>query len=135
MIVKCMSKEIMDGKIKVSLSTPYEREMVTRGDVTIAGTYEETKHIIVGREYEVVLNEVTKEEEFESNKTVLIKGKKISTNYECELRIAAEFDGFIALFRIPNKPEVQPILLNINKNDFEELATIKQYFKYTELPF
>lgn len=60
MIVTCNKKEIMDGKIKVYLVTPYERDMETRGDVTIAGTEEETKHIIVGREYEVVLNEVVK---------------------------------------------------------------------------
>ena len=134
MIVKCMSKEIMDSKIKVSLSTPYEREMVTRGDVTIAGTYEETKHIIVGREYEVVLNEVVKEE-VEEYKTVLIKDKKISTNYECELRPAAIFDGFNAFFTIPNESGIPPIVVDIHKSDFEELATIKQYFKYTELPF
>ena len=68
MNIRCVKKESEEGMdVTVELHTPYKRGG-SHSSVTLTGTYDETKHLIVGKTYKIQLIEI--EEIVESQEEV-----------------------------------------------------------------
>ena len=79
----CYNKEVKeDGKnVKVYLQTPYERDM-DMSNITVTLPLEETDELIVGKSYNVVIQEL--EQEKIPPGSILIKGVNVPSHYKCK---------------------------------------------------